>query len=153
MYNDTVTLFCKYHSTSGDVWYPFVLHGVNLNMDKASIMKLHGPNSEDKAILNIAIKQDGPVLKIGEREWLPPKAWKRQTDEKLQKTITFVSGEDASFFWKGEWLDENPISDDDTQWGRNGFYHYMNSTYDYVFSVTWVGGPFHIIPHFEITAK
>ena len=34
-----------------------------------------------------------------------------------------------------------------------GFYDYMNKKYDNVFSISNVGGPYRLIPHFEIGGK
>lgn len=53
MYKDTVTVFNRQRGRDGDVWYPTVLHGVNLNIDKGAILKQYGPESQDNAILNV----------------------------------------------------------------------------------------------------
>lgn len=187
MYGDTVTFFCFYHSMLGDMWYPSVLHNVDLNMDKAHIIAKYGEGSADNAILhvkyhteypttNIYPGQDlfpsddtfsqeddyswvtGKVIMIGNKQWLPPKIWDAQTNDQLSSTLTFTDrptkdGDMSDFFWFGDWGNEEPIADDDMQWGRSGFYNYMNSRYDYVFTITSVGGPYSVIPHFEILAK
>jgi hypothetical protein len=44
-------------------------------------------------------------------------------------------------------LNTAPIKDDD--YGREGFYNYMNDRYDYVFAITKVA-EYSVIPHFEI---
>lgn len=158
MYNDTVTLFCFYHSSLGDMWYPSVLHNVHLNMDKASIIEKYGPESTDNASLHVKYSMADGNRMIGDKIWLPPKEWDAQTNDKLTTSLTFTdsptqAGDAPDFFWVGEWPDEEPIADDDIAWGRAGFYDYMNRKYDYVFTITSVGGPYSVIPHFEILAK
>ena len=78
--------------------------------------------------------------------WVPPKEWKRQINNALEDTITFS---DESFFWEGKWTG-GTITDGDY---RNGFYQYMNENKDNVFKITSVGGPYTLIPHFEILGK
>ena len=75
--------------------------------------------------------------------WLPPKTWKQQVNDLLGDTITFSAGD---FFWNGEWTD-GPVDEADY---RDGFYAYMNSRHDFVYRITSVGGPYSVIPHFEI---
>lgn len=54
MFNDTITLFNRYHSnTTGDTWFPHVLHNVHLITDKASMVAAYGQESSDSASLNI----------------------------------------------------------------------------------------------------
>lgn len=147
MYNDTVTLFCRYESRLGDTWYPSVLHNVHFNMDKAAIIAKYGAESKDKAVLNVRYKKDATDIYVGNKMWLPPKEWDKQTNDKLSETITFTDGQSFDFFYLGEWENEEPIADDDY---IDGFYNYMNKLYDYVFAITSIGGPYSVIPHFEI---
>ena len=52
MFADTITLFNRYHSkTTGDTWYPHVLHTVELNTDKASIIAKYGTEASDSATM------------------------------------------------------------------------------------------------------
>lgn len=146
MYSDTITLFNHYKSRLGDMWYPTVIHGVNLNMDKAAIMARFGAESNDKAVLNIHYKTvDGQIM-VGGKHYLPPKEWSNQTNDKLPETITFSSGNDFDFFMLGEYPTTEPIADDDY---IDGFYNHVNDNYDFVFAVTSVGY-YSVIPHFEI---
>ena len=57
MYSDTVTVFCCYESSDEAIWYPYVLSGVNLNMDRGAILKKYGPGSTDNAQLHIEYRQ------------------------------------------------------------------------------------------------
>ena len=73
MYNDTITLFNRYESKLGDTWYPSILHNVNLNMDKASIIAKYGSDSQDNAVLNVQYSLKDNQKMIGSKPWLPPK--------------------------------------------------------------------------------
>ena len=151
MYNDTVTLFNRCKSSEGDTWYPAILTGVNLNMDKAAIVAKYGAESQNKAVLNIRYQiVDGNKM-VGDKKWLPPKEWSRQVSESLADLITFADGQLFDFFYVGDWGNEELIADD--AYGVDGFYNYMNKQYDYVFAITSVGGPYSAIPHFEILGK
>lgn len=162
MYQATVTVFNFYKSPSAALWFPHVLHGVDIVTDKGQMLRQYGPDSTDAAELHIAYtEQNGrkiiinalsgePALNtLGEPlPWLPPKEWARQVNDMLDDTITFDSRED--FFWLGEWTD-GPVNDDDyTLMRYASFRDYMTKNYDYVFKITSVGGPYTIIPHFEI---
>lgn len=149
MYNDIITLFCQYKDQRKNItWYPTVLRNVNLNKDKAAIIAQYGAESQDSAALNVRYHiADGKIM-VGDKIWLPPKEWDRQTNDLLSFSLTFTDGQEFDFFYEGEWPDENPIGDAD--YGIDGFYNYMNRYYDYVFAITSVGGPYSVIPHFEI---
>ena len=151
MYNDTITLFNHYVSDNVDVWYPSVLRNVNVITDNAAIIAKYGAGSTDKAILNVRYCPLNGNKMIGDKIWIPSKEWANQSEEMLHKSITFATGNISDFFVVGEWKSVDPVSDD--TYGIDGFYNYTNSNYDYVFSITSVGGPYTVIPHFEITGK
>ena len=146
MFNDTITVFNRYSSRLGDTWYPTVVSGVNLLIDKAAIQAKLGPESSESAILNVHCQIEGNVARIGGKEYLPPKAWSEQLNADLANTITFNAGTD--FFMLGEY-DETPINDDDY---ADGFFNYMNSEKDYVFIVS-SAALYRTIPHFEVMGK
>lgn len=155
MYSSKITLFNYYESaTTGDAyWYPHILSGVDLNTDRGAIIKKYGPDTADNAQLHILYgtnKSDQKVIanKSGDAiPWLPPKEWRKQTNDLLSETLTFSPEDD--FFWEGEW-DKGIVNDDDYP---GGFYQHMNQNRDNVFKITSVGGPYNLIPHFEILAK
>lgn len=166
LYNDTVTIFCRYESRLGDTWYPTVLRNVDLNMDKAAIIAKYSAESQDNAVLNIHYKIEdladgenyeykqiprlkGKKLIVGGKVWLPAKDWDRQVNDMLPNTLTFTDGQKFDFFYVGEWPNENPISDDDY---LDDFYNHMKKNYDYVFAITSVAF-YSVIPHFEIMGK
>ena len=150
MYKDTITLFNRKEGDEGDTWYPTVLHNVQLNMDKAAIFAKYGAESADSAVLNIQYKQDGDNKIVGNKLWRPPKLW----DQLLEpsKALTFTDGARFDFFWLGDWGSEKPVHDSD-YFSDTDFYTYMNRTHDYVFAISSVGGPYSVIPHFEIMGK
>lgn len=146
MFSSTVTVFNRYKSRLGDMWYPTVISGVNVNIDKAAIVAKYGSESKDNAILNIHYNfRDGAKI-ICEKPYLPPKEWENQTNDLLPKTITFTSGEEFDFFILGDYVIDEPISDNDY---LSGFYDYMNRNQDFVFAITAVA-EYSAIPHFEI---
>lgn len=146
MFADTVTVFNRYVSRLGDMWYPTVIHNANLLIDKAAIIAKYGAESNDNAILNIHYDLvDGQIMVDG-KPYLPPKEWSHQTNDKLPESITFTSGKDFDFFMLGEYESTEPIADDDY---IDGFYNYINDEYDFVFAVTSVA-KYTAIPHFEI---
>lgn len=167
MYSDTITLFCRREDKQKNVtWYPYTLHGVHLNMDTAAIVAKYGAESQDSVALNIrytAVKNavvgqsivgattagtaEAKAKLVCGKQWLPPKEWQRQTDE---DTITFTSGQKFDFFCVGTWGGESPI--DDSAYGVDGFYDWMNAKNDYVYAITSVA-MYTVIPHFEIMAK
>lgn len=154
MYNDTVTIFCQYRDRQRNVyWYPSVLHNVHLNMDKSAIIAKYGPETDDNAMLNIRYTSDKKEnILIGNKRWLPPKEWDNQPNDDYSNTITFTDGTAFDFFYVGEWPNETAIDDMDYDMSE-GFYNYMNNKYDYVFAITAVGGPYTVIPHFEIMGR
>lgn len=151
LYKDTITLFNRYITKDRKViWYPTILHGVNLNIDKASIIAKYGTESQDNAVLNAKYHVSDGAIMVSDKQWLLPKEWKKQIEETLSETLTFTAGtQEFDFFYVGEWQSEEPIADGDY---ANGFYSYVNKTYDEVFIITSVA-KYSVIPHFEVMAK
>ena len=146
MYLDTITLFNKYESRLGDMWYPTVICGVNLNIDRAAIMAKYGAESKDAVVLNVGYEILNGSKYVDGKLYLPPKEWENQTNNKLSDSLTFSSGNNADFFIVGDYGSADPIPDDDYD---DGFYNYMNKSKDNVFVITSVG-EYSAIPHFEI---
>ena len=120
-------------------------------MDRGAILKKYGPGSTDNAQLHIEYQeQDGDKLirtAVGIfLPWLPPKSWKRQEAEERAASITFGSDD---FFIAGEW-EAGAVNDADYP---DGFYQYLNAERDFCFKISSVGGPYSVIPHFEILGK
>lgn len=146
MYQDKITLFNRKPGGrgEGDTWYPTVIDGVNLNIDRAAILAKYGTESQDNAMLSIRYQKDGDEIIVAGKPWMPPKEWDGTED-----SLTFSSGNSFDFFWQGEW-DGGIVSDSD--YGDEGFYSYMNRTHDYVFAISSVA-LYSVIPHFEIMGK
>lgn len=149
MYQDTITIFNRKPGTAltGDTWYPTVIRGVNLNIDRAAILAKYGPETNDTAMLSVRFKPDGGEALIAcgdgsQKPWMPPKGWDGTVD-----SLTFDPAGD--FFWKGEWTG-GIVSD--SQYKADGFFGYMNRTQDYVYKVSGVA-MYSIIPHFEIMGR
>lgn len=151
MYSETITLFNRYHSRYGDMWYPHILTNVNLVSDKSSIMAKYGAETSDKASLHVKYDSvDGKIV-INGINYLPPKEWAKQTNDKLSDSITFNDDSNYfDFFILGEYEGSGPINDDDY---IEGFYNEMQKTKDYCYAITSVSSPYKVIPHFEIMAK
>ena len=149
MYSDSVTVFTRYEDSFGDItWYPTVIHGVNIMIDKAAIVAKYGAESKDNAVLNIRYQMvDGQVM-VADKPYFPPKEWERQTNDKLPMSITFASGTEYDFFMLGDYGSTESIKDEDFK----GFFSYIKKEYDFVFAITSVA-KYTAIPHFEIMGK
>ena len=146
LYNKTITLFNrkKGERGQGDTWFPTVIKGVNLNIDRAAILAKYGAESQDNAALHIRYKKVGDEILIADKPWMPPMEWDGTED-----SLTFASGTNFDFFWQGEW-DGGIVTD--AEYLDEGFYGYMNRTHDFVFAVSSVA-MYSVIPHFEIMGK
>lgn len=145
MYQRTVTLFNR----RGTSWIPTVLHGVDLNVDRAAIVERFGADARDRAVLHVRCRKNGDSITVEGKSWIPPIAYRKQNAE---CTMTFTEGnEDFDFFYAGEFGNGSPISD--TAYGIDGFYDYMRRNYDGVYAISSVSGPFTVIPHFEIVGR
>lgn len=157
MHSDTVTIFNFYESNTAAIWYPHVLSGVHLETDRGRIMKLYGPDSTDNAQLHIPfVDKDRKRVVVDasgkELPWLPPKEWRKQVNDLLDDSITFNPATD--FFMAGAWDGDGPVDDADyTDRRYEGFYAFMNAEKDFVYLISSVGGPYKVIPHFELLGK
>ena len=149
MYADTVTLFNRYDNGVDDVWLPTILHGVDLNVDKAAIIAKYGENATDNARLHIRSKKGAAGETIGGKPYLPPKQWRAQSQAEAEASVTFTGGQAFDFFIVGEWNGGEPVDDADYV---DGFYNFCNTVYDFCFAITSVA-QYSVIPHFEIMAK
>lgn len=146
MYNDTITIFNRKPGNrgEGDTWHPTVIHGVNLNIDRAAVLAKYGAESKDNAALHVRYKKDNGRISVAGKTWTPPKSWNGAGD-----TLTFEGGALFDFFWAGEWT--GGVASD-AEYGDEGFYNYMNRTHDNVFAISAVA-QYSVIPHFEIMGK
>ena len=148
MYKDTITLFNRLRGREGDTWYPTILRGVNLNIDKGAIAEKYGSDTQDNAVLNVRFTKTDSGIMIGNKLFLPPMQWQRSNTP--GNYITFASGTGFDFFHVGEWEQLTPILDDN--YGDLTFYDFMLQNYDFVYAVTSVSY-FDVIPHIEVLAR
>lgn len=148
MYNDTITLFNRYSSNAGDIWFPTVLYNVDVNLDKAVAVSKFGENTTDKGQVHIKYQTKGGVPYVKAKRYVLPKEWENQLTDEQKNSITFTSGEEFDFIYVGEYP-EALIKDDDY---TKGFFDYMKKTYDEVYAITSVA-KYDVIPHFEISIK
>ena len=116
-------------------------------MDKAAHIAKTGLDSADTAKLHVKYHSGDNAVMVGNLPWLPPKEWEKQPNDELSESITFDSGD---FFMEGEYSTDTIKDSDYTDRVNGGFYDYINKRHDYVFLITNVGGPYTLIPHFEI---
>lgn len=149
MYDKTVTLFNYYESKQAGIyrWYPSVLRNVSVITDKAALLAKYGQETQDSAVMHVFCTERDGGRYVGDKLWLPPIAWENQVNDLLPETLTFGSGD---FFWIGEWPDTDPVNDDNYM---DGFMDDMARKHDFVFRISSVGGPYSLIPHFEITGR
>lgn len=153
MYDKTVTVFNKIIDAQRKIyWYPHVITGVDLVVNKAANQAKTGLQDADKANLHVKYALMDGAKVIGKLRWLPPKEWREQDASQLQESITFTDGDD--FFIQGDYP-ESVIADSDYENGieYSGFFDFMNRNHDNVFMVSNVGGPYALIPHFEIGGR
>lgn len=150
MYNDTVTLFCQYEDKAGVTWYPHKLTNVNLAVDRAAIIAKYGEQSQDNATLNVGYTVEAGAITVCGIPWLPPKEWAKQEPGERATSLTFSAGNGFGVLMEGEWINGDPV--DDSKYGVDGFYNWLNRTADNVFAIT-AATKYDVIPHFEIIGK
>ena len=90
MYDKTVTVFNKYTDQNDNIyWYPHVLSGVDLIIDKAANVAKTGLDSADTANLHVKYCVAGSKKIVGDKPYLPPKEWEKQPNDDLPGSITF----------------------------------------------------------------
>ena len=150
MYDKTVTVFNKYTDQAKNIyWYPHVLTGIDLIVDKSANIARTGLDGADTANLHVKYAVSDGQKTVNSIPYLPPKEWSAQVNEELPKSLTFASGD---FFIEGEYSEEIISDSDYSTRVDSGFYDYINKRRDNVFLVTNVG-VYGMIPHFEIGGK
>lgn len=117
----TITLIIAEEVNDGILYNPVVLRGVFLDLSKRSNLEKTGHADADAATLYI------PMSINPGKQYLPPKAYREQTD-KAQYWTLFDGGKDSGtecFFIKGEVTEEVSYTE-------------AREHYDYVYRVTSV---------------
>lgn len=148
MYSETVTIFNKLQVGQVITWYPTVLRNVDLNVDKGANVTKIGLESADTAKLHIKYSMVDGAIAIKGKTYKRPKEWTAQGTGVHANTITFASGD---LFMRGEYP-ETPVNDVDPMF-KPTFESYINKTRDDVYKISNAGGPYKLIPHFEIGGK
>lgn len=116
MYKDTITLFNRLKKPTGDLWYPTILHDVNLNIDKAEVVKKYGPDAADNCVLNVTFTKSGDDILVGGKMWIPPREW-----QKAQERGYFVKWvPEKENYTGGEYDDAEPYATGD-EWAGGIF--------------------------------
>ena len=152
IYQQTVTIFNRYQQGEKTYWIPTVLEKVHLIIDNASSRDTYGGKSADNARLHVRYSTNGSEVYIGENRWYPPSEWKKLGCPCDSVTFGYGKHEDFDFFAEGDFSKEFSDAIDDDDYGRSGFYNYMNAKYENVFAITSVSKK-NLIPHFEIGAR
>ena len=151
IYKQTVTLFNRKDVNGVTFWYATVLNGVHLKIDRSIIISTYGEQAADNAMLHIQYEPSGDnaVVSVsgGSRIYMMPKVYRSSGDP--DSNITFAFGDKFDFIYAGVYGESGPFNDEDY---KDGFFNYMNKTYDEVFAITNCS-KFNLIPHFEITAR
>ena len=147
IYKQTVTVFNRVVEGESTKWYATVISGVHLVIDQSIIVATYGEQSSDNALLHIRYKDINGEAVVGGKTYMKPKVFRASGDPYWN--ITFAYGDEFDFIMAGAYPESGPINDDDY---RNGFFNYMNKTYDDVFAITKVA-KFNLLPHFEIVAR
>ena len=144
MYQSTVTIF-NFHAASG-LWYPSVIHDVDLIASKSSAATAEGRNNADAVEVIVHCSADRSITTTeGPKSYTGPKEYAKCSNP--TERITFTPEHD--FIYDGEWPELVPISDDQYD---SGLYHAMNDEYDGIYminSAVFYG----LIPHFEIGGR
>lgn len=144
MYQSTVTIF-NFHAASG-LWYPSVIHDVDLIASKSSAATAEGRNNADTVEVIVHCSADRSITTTeGLKSYTWPKEYAKCNNP--TERITFTPEHD--FIYDGEWPELVPISDDQYD---SGLYHAMNDEYDGIYminSAVFYG----LIPHFEIGGR
>ena len=137
MYRDTVTVFNRYNGT----WKGTVLTNVDLNVDRAMMLRQYGENSQDRAKLHIKYRENNGYW-CGSYKFVSPAEYTGANG-----TFTLAEGNNMSFFMDGV---APVLSASDASY-LDGFFDYMNSHYD-VYAITSVAR-YSVIPHFEVVGR
>lgn len=151
LYKQTITLFNRVTAYGDELlWYPTVIEGVHLIVDKSSAWNSYGGQATDNARVHVRYTVSGDDIIVAGKKWVEPKAYRRLERQDGFITFSYGDNDDFDFFIEGVYEGTAPIPDN--LYERRGFYNFMNSTHDNVFAVKSVS-KYNLIPHFEIMAR
>ena len=106
IYKQTVTLFNRKDVNGVTFWYPSVISGVHLKIDRSIIISTYGEQAQDNAMLHIRYG-GGDVIRLADgraKVYMTPKVFRRSGDP--ERNITFAFGDNFDFIVSGEFSDE-----------------------------------------------
>ena len=127
IFKQTITLFNRKVVRENTLWYPFVISGVHLIMDKSAIYAAYGEQSADNAMVHIMFSKSGNDAVVGGKTYILPKEWARSGNP--QRNFTLAFGDDFDFIMEGEYSEESlsakaskaafSVSINEVQWGKS----------------------------------
>lgn len=151
MYSETITLFNHHSDRLGDTWYPHLLTGVDLIVDRASVIAKYGPETASSAKLHIRYVNDENGISINGIPYVPYKEWHGMTTDERNGKITFNTDSDnADFFVIGDIGMTEAVFD--SVEAPDSLIERISKQMD-VYVLATVSEPYKVIKHFEILAK
>ena len=152
---DRAAIMAKYGAESADNAVLHVRYSTRKKTENAGLLSSDGyllKSADGLVLYAMPTARVMPITikEVGGKQWFSPKEWDALPAH--DKAITFTTGTQFDFFWLGDWGSEEPVHDSDYL-AYGDFYSYMNQKHDYVFAISSVGGPYSVIPHFEIMGK
>lgn len=151
MYSETITLFNKHSDKLGDMWYPHLLTGVDLIIDRSSVIAKYGAETASSAKLHIKyIETDNGIL-IDSIPYIGSREWHNLTNEEKKDYITFnTDSANPDFFVIGDIGITEPVFDSVDAY--NSLVERLNSQVN-IYTLITASEPYKVIKHFEIMAK
>lgn len=151
MYQEVITLFNHHSDRLGDAWYPHLLTGVDLIVDRASVIAKYGAETASSAKLHIKYDSDAEGISINGIPYINPKEWHKLTSDERMEKITFNADADsADFFVIGDAGMTEPVFD--SVEASDSLIERLSKQTD-IYALTTVSEPYKVIKHFEIMAK
>lgn len=151
MYSETITLFNKHSDRFGDMWYPHLLHNVDLIVDRASVIAKYGAETSSNAKLHIKYTDSNNNVEINGIPYMESKEWHNLTADEKMDYITFnADANNPDFFVVGDIGITDPVVDDvDAQ---DSLVDRLSKQMD-IYTIVSASAPYKVIKHFEIMAK
>ena len=144
MYQNTITIF-NYHAGSG-MWYPSVVEGADLIVNKSSTSTTAGKNNADSVDIIVHCSAEKVITTTaGAKSYTGPKEYAKC--ENPAERITFKP--ECDFIYDGIWPELAPISDDGYD---SGLYHALNDEHDGIYMISSAAF-YGLLPHFEIGGR
>ena len=104
LYKQTITLFNRKKENGVDFWYPFILDGVHLIMDKAIIISTYGEQSQDNARVHIQYNPTSAGPQVKNKTYMLPKVYAESGNPLVNFTLGY--GDNFDFIMEGAFAEE-----------------------------------------------